>query len=139
MNSVNLIGRLTRDPELRTIPGSGTSVGSFTLAVDKGLSKQKREEMVAKDQPTADFIGITVWGKQAESCAQYLGKGNLVGVTGRIQTGRHENKEGVMVYTTDVVAHSVEFLEFVGDKKKEENTSPDGNEGFMPDAEDIPF
>ena len=72
MNNVVLIGRLTRDPELRYIPNSGTAVSTFTLAVDKNLSRDKKQEMEAKNQPTADFIRIVVWGKQAENCANYL-------------------------------------------------------------------
>ena len=76
MNSVNVIGRLVKDPELRYIPNSGKPVSTFTLAVDKGLSKDKKQEMELKKQSTADFIKIIVWGKQAENCANYLGKGD---------------------------------------------------------------
>ena len=86
MNNVVLIGRLTRDPELRYIPNTGTAVSTFTLAVDKGLSREKKSEMELKNQPTADFINIVVWGKVAENCANFLTKGKLVGVSGRIQT-----------------------------------------------------
>lgn len=140
MNSVVLIGRLTRDPELRTIPGSGTSVGSFTLAVDKGLSKQKKAEMEQKNQPTADFIRVSVWGKQAESCAAYLGKGNLVAVNGRIQTRSYDDKDGNRVFTTDVVANGVEFLEFVGEKKEVAPAAPSNSpSGMMEDGDEIPF
>ncbi len=131
MNNVNLIGRLTRDPELRYLT-TGTATCNFTLAVDRGLSKEKKQEMEAKNQPTADFIRIVVWGKAAENAANYLVKGRLVAIQGRIQTGSYE-KDGQRVYTTDINAQQVEFLEW-GDKQ---NNTP---EGYTPtDNEDIPF
>lgn len=140
MNNVVLIGRLTRDPELRYIPNSGTAVSTFTLAVDKGLSKDKKQEMESKNQPTADFIRIIVWGKMGENCANYLAKGRLVGVQGRIQTGSYDDKDGKRVYTTEVVANNVEFLEW-GDKKDNNNSGGGGEyDGFHPvDNDDIPF
>lgn len=135
MNNVVLIGRLTRDPELRYIPGNGTAVTKFNLAVDKGLSKEKKQEMQSKNQPTADFINIVVWGKMAENCANFLQKGRLVAVQGRIQTGSYDDKDGKKVYTTDVVASNVEFLEW-GNKKEGQG----GVGGFHPtDNDDIPF
>jgi single-strand DNA-binding protein len=118
LNNVVLIGRLTRDPELRYIPNSGTPVSTFTLAVDKNLSKEKKMEMESKNQPTADFIRIVVWGKQAENVANFLNKGKLVGINGRIQTGSYDDKDGKRVYTTDVVASSVEFLEWGDNNQK---------------------
>lgn len=138
MNNVVLIGRLTRDPELRYIPGSGTAVSKFILAIDRGLSKEKKQEMESKGQPTADFIPITVWGKMAENVANYLAKGRLVAIQGRIQTGSYD-KDGTRVYTTEVVANNVEFLEW-GDKKQDSNDWGSGMDGFHPvDNEDIPF
>lgn len=149
MNNVVLIGRLTRDPELRYIQ-SGTAVSRFSLAVDKNLAKEKKQEMESRNQPTADFINIVVWGKQAENCANYLVKGRLVAVQGRIQTGSYE-KDGIKRYTTDVVASNVEFLEW-GDTNKQSggsNSTSKNNdndldfpdiEGFHPtDNDDIPF
>ena len=145
MNNVVLIGRLTKDPELRYIPNSGTPVSTFTLAVDKQLSRDKKQEMEARNQPTADFINIVVWGRMAENCANYLNKGLLVAVQGRIQTGSYEAKDGSRRYTFEVVANNVEFLEW-GDNKN--NTSDFGSrdtdfsgiEGFHPtDNDDIPF
>lgn len=144
MNNVVLIGRLTRDPELRYIPVSGTAVSTFTLAVDKGLSREKKQEMESKNQPTADFIRVVVWGKQAENCANYLTKGRLTGVQGRIQTSNYDDKDGKKVYVTEVVATSVEFLEW-GDANKSSGFSQPGSdfggvEGFHPtDNDDIPF
>lgn len=146
MNNVVLIGRLTRNPELRYIPNSGTAVSTFTLAVDKPLSRDKKQEMESKNQPTADFIRIVVWGKTAENCANYLTKGKLVAVQGRIQTGSYDDKDGKRVFTTDIVANNVEFLEW-GDKQNRDSgfdISQDigfpGIEGFHPtDNDDIPF
>lgn len=146
MNNVVLIGRLTRDPELRYIPGSGTAVARFSIAVDRGLSREKKQEMESKNQPTADFINILVWGKPAENCANYLVKGRLVGIQGRIQTGSYE-KDGVRRYTTEVVANNVEFLEW-GDTNRSQGSQGFGDspfdfggiEGFHPtDNDDIPF
>jgi len=141
MNNVVLIGRLTRDPELRYIPGSGTAVARFGVAIDKGLSREKKQEMESKNQPTADFINIVVWGKTAENCATYLVKGRLVGIQGRIQTGSYE-KDGIRRYTTEVVANTVEFLEWGDTNKSQKDSDSDfsGSEGFHPaDNDDIPF
>lgn len=146
MNNVSLIGRLTRDPELRYIPNSGTAVCNFSLAIDKAVSKEKKQEMESKGQPTADFINIVVWGRMGEVAAQYLVKGRLVGVTGRLQSGRYE-KDGITRYTTDVVAQNVEFLEWGdGDNRNDSDSSSNsqddysGIEGFHPAGnDDIPF
>lgn len=133
LNSVNLIGRLTRDPQLRYLP-TGMAVARFNLAVDKDLSKDKRKELESKGQATADFINIVVWGKQAENCANYLVKGRLIGIQGRLQSGSYD-KDGVKVYTIDVVAERVQFLEW-GDRNKQENIL----DGFYPtDDDDMPF
>ena len=111
MNSVNLIGRLVRDPELKYTQ-SQQAVCSFTLAVDKGLSRDKREELESAGKPTADFPRIMVWGKQAENVSRYLSKGSQCGVIGRIQTGSYQDREtGKTVYTTDIIADRVEFLD----------------------------
>lgn len=99
MNSVSLVGRLTRDPELRE---GTTSVARFSVAIDRGKDKD------GNDRGT-DFPNIVVFGKQAESCAKYLEKGRQVAIQGRIQTGSYE-KDGKKIYTTDVVADRVEFL-----------------------------
>ena len=115
MNSVILIGRLAKDPELRFVPGSGMAVANFTLAVDKGLTKEKKQEFESQGKPTADFIRIVVWGKQAENCSQYLSKGKLVAIQGSIQTGTYKSPSGETRYTTEVLTNRVEFLEW-GDK-----------------------
>ena len=109
LNKVILIGRITRDLELRHTQ-SGIANVSFSLAVDKGLSRQKREEFEAQGRPTADFPRVVVWGQMAENLARYCGKGSQIAVVGRIETGSYEDKDGKMVYTTDIIAENVEFL-----------------------------
>ncbi len=138
-NVVVLIGRLTRDPELRYIPGSGTAVTRFTLAIDKQLSKEKKAEFEAKGQATADFINIVVWGKTAENCANYLKKGRLVGVQGRLQSGSYDAKDGTKRYTTDVVAQNVEFLEWGDNKDKSSSESVASGFQDINDNDNIPF
>ena len=102
MNSVVLIGRLARDPELSYTPSTQTAVCHFTLAVD-------RPRRQGEDRG-ADFIRITVFGRQAETCDRYLSKGRQAAVHGRIETGSYKNRDGVTVYTTDIIADNVEFL-----------------------------
>ncbi len=130
MNNVVLIGRLTKDPELRYTQG-GTAITRFSLAVDKGLSREKRQEFEAKGQPTADFINITVWGRMAENSANFLAKGRLVGISGRIQTSSYKDDSGQTRWYTDVVAREVEFLEW-GDSNQgqSQNQGYNQNQGF---------
>jgi len=138
MNAVILIGRLTRDPELRFLPGNGRAVSRFTMAVDKGLSKEKKNEMQAQGKPTADFINIVTWGKQAENCANYLAKGRQVAIEGSIQTGSYTNDKGQKVYTTEVVASKVQFIDWA--EKTSHGTQSKVPDGFEPiDDDDIPF
>lgn len=103
LNRVVLVGRLTRDPELRYTP-NGVAVANFTLAVNRPFTNQQGER-------DADFINIVVWRRQAENTANYLKKGSLAGVDGRVQTRSYENNQGQRVYVTEVVAESVQFLE----------------------------
>ncbi|WP_075983351.1 single-stranded DNA-binding protein [Bacillus massilinigeriensis] len=103
MNRVVLVGRLTRDPELRYTP-NGVPVASFTLAVNRSFTNQQGER-------EADFINCVVWRKPAENVANYLKKGSLAGVDGRIQTRSYEGQDGKRVYVTEVLAESVQFLE----------------------------
>ena len=145
MNSVNLIGRLVREPELKYTQ-SGLAVLRFTVAVDRKLSKDKREEAERNNQPTADFISCTAFGKTAEVIANYHNKGSQIAVEGRIQTGSYE-KDGRRIYTTDVLVNSITF---VGSKNNNsgggnyQNSNSDADdysdEGFFPvDNDDIPF
>lgn len=109
INNLTLVGRLTRDPELRYTQSS-RAVCSFVLAVDREMSKEKREEAKANNYPTADFPRIVVWNKMGETCSKYLQKGSLVAIVGKIQTGSYKDKDEKMVYTTDVIADRVRFL-----------------------------
>ncbi|MGN7457155.1 single-stranded DNA-binding protein [Paenibacillus pasadenensis] len=103
LNRVILIGRLTRDPELRYTP-SGVAVTQFTLAVDRPFNSQSGER-------EADFIPIVTWRQLAETCANYLRKGRLAAVEGRMQVRNYENNEGKRVYVTEIIADNVRFLE----------------------------
>lgn len=133
MNNVVLIGRLVRDPELRT--AGETKVTNVALAVDRKMSKAKKAEFEAAGKPTADFINIVAFGKLAETFEKHLGKGRLIGVQGKIQTGSYEAKDGTKRYTTDVVVSQMDILDWP-DKGKEED---DPIEGFEPDDDEIPF
>ncbi len=124
MNSVQLIGRLTKDPEVRYAKDN-MAVATFAVAIDRGKDKG------------ADFPRVTVFGKQAENCEKYLHKGLLVGIQGRIQTGSYTNKNGDKVYTTDVIADRVEFLEWA---KSNDQKQPEQQQfGFQPVEDNIPF
>lgn len=103
LNRVILIGRLTRDPELRYTP-TGVAVTQFTLAVDRPFSNNQNER-------EADFIPVVTWRQLAETCANYLRKGRLAAVEGRIQVRNYDNNEGRKVYVTEVIADNVRFLE----------------------------
>jgi len=138
MNQVTLIGRLTRDPEIRYTSGSQMAVATFTVAIDRP-TKQGSEKQT-------DFPRVTVFGKQAESCEKYLMKGRLVAVNGRIQTGSYKNKNDDTVFTTDVIANRVEFLEW-GDRPQGNGYAAPQQQAMpeaMPDSfqaidEDVPF
>ena len=116
MNKVFLIGRLTRDPELR-YTGNNTPVASFSLAVNRNFTNQQGER-------EADFFNITVWRKQAENVKNYLSQGSQVAVEGRLQTRNYEDKDGQKRYVTEVVADNVEFL---GSKNSSNNSSNGSN------------
>ena len=104
MNQVILIGRLTRDPELRYIAGSGTPVAQFGIAVDR--------EFVGKDsKKETDFIDIQVWGKSAENCTNYIGKGSLVGIQGSLRIDNYKNEAGENRRAVRVNATRVQFLD----------------------------
>lgn len=128
LNRVILIGRLTKDPELRYTP-SGMAVASFTLAVNRARPNQQGER-------EADFIPIVVWQKQAENCANYIGKGSMVAVDGRMQVRTYDAKDGQRRWVTEVVAENVRFL----DKRESSGSgaSSIGNEVDFTD-DDIPF
>ena len=108
MNSVCLIGRLARDPELRYTQ-NGTAMCSFTIAVERIMSRQRKQEAEANNQPTADFIRCIAFRQTAELIANYHKKGSQIGIEGRIQTGSYE-KDGRTIYTTDVVVSNLTFI-----------------------------
>ncbi len=139
MNNVNLVGRLTKDPELRYLQGSGQAACQFTLAVDKNLSKDKKQQFESRGKPTADFIRIVVWGSQAQHCANYLAKGRRAAVTGSINTSTYTKQNGEKGYSVDVMAQRVEFLDF--GEKKQEKQQGDWEDDFLAvdDDDDIPF
>jgi single-strand DNA-binding protein len=111
MNRVVLVGRLTKDPDLKYTP-NGVPVATFTLAVNRPFKTNGEQE--------ADFINCVVWRKPAENAANFLKKGSLAGVDGRIQTRNYEGQDGKSVYVTEVQAESVQFLEPKGEKKQQE-------------------
>lgn len=142
MNKVILMGRLTRDPEVRYSQGeNATAIARYTLAVDRRFKRD--------GEASADFIGCVAFGRQGEFAEKYLRQGTKVAITGRIQTGSYTNRDGQKVYTTDVVVEEQEFAE---SKRNSENAgsgrnaapapSSDGD-GFMsiPDGidEELPF
>jgi len=130
MNSVCLVGRLTRDPELRFIAGSGRAVANSAIAVDKeGLSKEKREEMQAKNIPTADFPTFVVWGKNAENMAQLCKKGTLISITGSIQTSSYKTNSGETRYRTDILVCRWKKLEW---KDEQQSGGDNFNYGIDP-------
>jgi single-strand DNA-binding protein len=123
LNRVILIGRLTRDPELRYTP-AGVAVAQFTLAVDRPfVNSQTRER-------EADFIPIVTWRQLAETCANYLRKGRLAAVEGRMQVRSYDNNEGRKVYVTEVVADNVRFLESPNSVANREE-GPGGGSGIV--------
>ena len=116
MNKVCLIGRITKDPELRYTSSNVPTV-RFTLAVNRNFSNQNGER-------EADFINIVAWRNQAENVKKYVTKGSLIAVEGRIQTGSYD-KDGQRIYTTDVIADNVQFLESKGQSQnREDNVTP---------------
>lgn len=138
LNRVVLIGRLTKDPELRYTP-SGVAVTKFTLAVDRPFTSQNGEREV-------DFINIVVWRKAAEACANYLKKGRLTALEGRIQVRNYENNEGRRIYVTEINADNVRFLESAKkdegqDNPQNNNVDPFADDGKPIDisSDDLPF
>lgn len=115
INRVILVGRLTKNPEIRKTP-NGASICKFTLAVSRKVK--------AQGQPDADFISCVAWNKTADLMYQYLKKGSLIGIDGRLQTGKFTNNNGETIYTCDVMVESLQFLD-----KKEDAQNNDVNQG----------
>lgn len=125
MNKVVLIGRLTKDPELKFTPGTGNAVTTLTLAVDRYNTKTGQKE--------ADFIPVVIWGKTAESVANYLKKGSQAAISGRIQTRLYDAKDGTKRYVTEVVADAFGGVNFIGSNAKDSSEIVpviDGDEPF---------
>ena len=145
MNKAILMGRLTRDPEVRYSQNdTSLAIARYTLAVDRRFNRNN------KDEASADFIPCVVFGKGAEFAEKYLRKGTKIAVSGRIQTGSYTNKEGVKVYTTEVIVEDQEFAESKGSGGGGDNfasqgtrPAPSAGDGFMniPDGidEELPF
>lgn len=138
MNKVILMGRLTRDPEVRYTQGDNTmAIARYSLAVDRRFKRD--------GEPDADFINCVAFGKAGEFAEKYLKKGTKIAVVGRIQTGSYTNKDGQKVYTTDVVVEEQEFAENKNSGSSDNNQSAPANKdmGFMniPDSidEELPF
>lgn len=141
MNKVILMGRLTKDPDLRYTSANNTAVASFTIAVNRRAAKE--------GQPQADFINIVAWSKTAEFCGKYFTKGMQVAVVGRIQTRTWDDNEGKRHYVTEVVADETYFADSKrgdtgnagGFQQKPYNDAPAAGDGFYPMDEDdeLPF
>lgn len=138
MNKAILIGRLTKDPEVRYGGANNTAVAKYSLAVDRKFKQD--------GQPAADFINCIAFGKLGEFAEKYLRKGIKIAVTGRIQTGSYTNKDGVKVYTTDVVVEEQEFAESKNsnsNQQSQQNNTQQSSDGFLqiPDGidEELPF
>lgn len=134
MNKVILIGRLTRDPELRYLT-SGAAVATFTIAVDRPFTNQQGER-------ETDFIKIVTWRKLAENCANNLNKGRLVGVSGRLQIRSYEGEDGQRRWVTEVVADEVQFLDWPKDRSGGFDSNENEDFGSDPGGEpsdDLPF
>jgi single-strand DNA-binding protein len=127
LNRVSLVGRLTKDVEVRYATDGQTAIAKFTLAVDRTFKKD--------GQPSADFLPIIVFGKSAENCGKYIGKGRLVGVSGRIQTRSWDDTEGKKHYATEIIADEVDFL----DRASEQSTGTQNNSQPQEDEDDLPF
>lgn len=123
MNKVLLIGRLTKDPELKYTPGTGTAVTTITLAVENYNSKTQEK--------TADFIPVVLWGKQAENTAQYTLKGSQVAISGRISVRSYDAKDGTKRYVTEVVADMFNGVQFLSkNNNSNSNNSVENNDVF---------
>lgn len=123
MNKVLLIGRLTKDPELKYTPGTGTAVTTITLAVENYNSKTQEK--------TADFIPVVLWGKQAENTAQYTLKGSQVAISGRISVRTYDAKDGTKRYVTEVVVDMFNGVQFLSkNNNSNSNTSVENNDVF---------
>lgn len=140
MNRMNMIGRLVTDIELRYTPSGLASVRT-TVAVNRKLSREKKEQAIKENKPTADFLRVVLLGKRAEFAGKYLKKGDLVSVEGSVRTGHYDTADGQRIFTTEVLCEEIQIL---ASKKKTESPEEPSNEHSFLDAEDfeieeIPF
>ncbi|HFU4486915.1 TPA: single-stranded DNA-binding protein [Streptococcus suis] len=131
INNVVLVGRMTRDAELRYTP-SDQAVATFALAVNRNFKNQDGER-------EADFVKCVIWRQQAENLANWVKKGALIGVTGRIQTRSYKNQQGQRVYVTEVVAESFQLLESRGQQSNSQDSSFGNSSSMDIQEEDLPF
>lgn len=129
-NVVVLIGRLTKDPDLRYFEQSGTVRARFTIAVNRPLSREKQMEYEQQGKQVADFINCVAWGGRAETIGQYVKKGDQFAVVGRIETGSYQDETGKMVYTTDVNVNSFDLIS--GNRQQGATESSGGFQGSQP-------
>ncbi|MFA1819651.1 single-stranded DNA-binding protein [Virgibacillus oceani] len=118
LNRVVLVGRLTRDPDLR-YTANGTAVANFTVASDRPFTNQQGER-------ETDFVNCVTWRRQAENLANYMKKGSMIGVDGRVQTRRYDNQEGKTVFVTEILAENIQFLESKGSSQNRGGEEPSG-------------
>ena len=138
MNKAILIGRLTKNIELRYTQ-SGMAIGRFNLAINRKMTREKKQEAERNNQPTADFIGCIAFGKTAETLANYVGKGNQRGIEGHIQTGSYE-KDGQRIYTTDVILDGFTFIDSKNKGGGDSEVQDQSYDGYFPvNNDDIPF
>ena len=138
MNKAILIGRLTRDIDLK-YTNSQMAIGRFTLAINRKMTREKRKEAERNNLPTADFIGCIAFGKTAETISQYVGKGNQLAIEGHIQTGSYE-KEGQRIYTTDVIVDGFTFIDARNKNEGNSQVQDESYDGYFPVYnDDIPF
>ena len=147
INNCIFVGRLVRDPELRYLPNGGMGVCNFTLAVDKALSKEKKQEFEAQGKHTCDFLDFVAWGGMGETIANYFKKGGQIAVQSSVETGSYDHKDGHKVYTTKFRVNSFDFLGNNGGGNEGSNNSNNASDnsgfdgdGFQPvNDSEIPF
>jgi len=127
-----MIGRITADPEVK-YTSEGQAVATFSLAIDRPISQEKKNELESEGKQTADFPRVVVWGKRAETVGKYMKKGNPIGVSGSVRTGSYTKDDGSKVYTTEILASGVKFITYP--TKTTEGVEPNMNA----EIENVPF
>lgn len=138
MNNITILGRATREPELRATP-SGKMVATYTLAVDKVLSDAQRKYLEENGLPLANFRNVTTFGKQAENDAKYIGKGKMVCVSGSTETNDYKNSKGEKKRYDYILANKVEYIEYKNSKQEGESQLTEAEAQALEVDDDIPF